>query len=268
MYSAPAKETNDYYYPVLPNDTAKRPCSFNPVLHTNRLTLTILDPDDPDDMQWSLDFFNDPGIMATVGDTGIRNLEQLEAYHISTSLLPQHTPFNKPPTGPSRWLVRLGTGQRIGMMIMGSRDERVPPDIGWGLLPSHQNHGYASEAAVRVRDYFLDEFQGGFRNQNPPISITAIISNTKNVRSMGVARRLGLVRSGEVSICNSEGRTTPVFVIPGLGMEVFTPDLEINIYGHGEAGKRTLNLLAGVVKIGDEKAAKLDHTEVALEAGF
>ena len=268
--STPAYEANDHSYPPLPNETSMRPCTFAPVLRTDRLTLTILDPENPDGMEFCIDVFNDPDIVATAGDLGIKTFKQLGAYTRSVSLLPQHTPSNKHPTGPAVWLVRLGqnnpTGQYIGLINFCSRNELMPPDMGWAILPSHQNQGYASEAALRVRDYVLNEFQGGLKNRDPPLRIVSIISNTKNIRSMGVARRLGFVRAGEVSIYNSGGRIAAVFSKPGPGMEVLTPDIEYNIYGPGEAGKRTAEMISSSVPDSDEGAAKAGHTKVAMGA--
>ncbi|MES1248247.1 MAG: GNAT family N-acetyltransferase [Actinomycetota bacterium] len=52
------------------------------------------------------------------------------------------------------------------------------PELGWTLRPEHWGHGYATEAALAVRDWFVGE---------PLVSLI----QPSNERSQAVARRLG-----------------------------------------------------------------------------
>jgi RimJ/RimL family protein N-acetyltransferase len=76
-------------------------------------------------------------------------------------------------------------GQLIGRVGLNFYDEetweRSPdgvPELGWALAREHWGHGYATEAAAAVRDWF-----------GAPRLISLIAP--ANVRSQGVARRLG-----------------------------------------------------------------------------
>ena len=64
------------------------------------------------------------------------------------------------------------------------------PELGWALRPEHWGHGYATEAAAAVRDWF-----GGSR----VISLIA----PDNLRSQRVAGRLGAVPTESVTLSDS-----------------------------------------------------------------
>jgi RimJ/RimL family protein N-acetyltransferase len=63
-----------------------------------------------------------------------------------------------------------------------SSGEFAQPELGWGLAREHWGQGYATEAALAVRDWAYDE--RGFR---PLISLI----QDANVRSQRLAERLG-----------------------------------------------------------------------------
>ena len=95
----------------------------------------------------------------------------------------------------------------------------------------------------------MDEFQGGFRNARPPIGITAVL-NLENKASAGVARKIGLVDFGEVMQEGSEESRFPVYGTPNLmmvnGEKLFSRERNrFNMFGEGEAGKRTMELIFG-----------------------
>ena len=71
--------------------------------------------------------------------------------------------------------------------------------------------------------------------------------NEKNLKSAAVARKVGLVRMGEILFVGSEEKV-PVYGIPDLDInngKPFTPDRRINVFGCGEPLKRTIMLLYG-----------------------
>jgi hypothetical protein len=124
----------------------------------------------------------------------------------------------------------------------------LPADIGWGLMKAFHGKGYAVEASIRVKEYIMEEFQGGFRHATPPCGLVACL-NEKNLASAAVARRVGLVRMGEVLYLRSEEKV-PVYGLPGSVMNEgkrfeADPDFRINVFGYGEPAKRTMLLIFG-----------------------
>lgn len=132
------------------------------------------------------------------------------------------------------------------MINISGRDPDVPTDIGWCVIQAFQGRGYATEAAMRVAEYMLDEFQGGFRNATPPCGLVATL-NEKNAKSAVIARKVGLVPMGNIRYVGSKENVV-VYGVPGLNInrgKPFTPDLRVNVFGWGEPLKRTLRLLYG-----------------------
>jgi RimJ/RimL family protein N-acetyltransferase len=232
-----------YYY----NTSPRRVCSFRPVISTERLTLTIWDDQDPAHEAWALEFFADEAIHSSLGKPLFHNLERIRAYRASTLLMPEHTPSRLPVSGAAVWFVRLGSdnpdGKPIGMINVCCRGLSIPTDIGWGLMKAYHGQGYASEAALAIASYILDDFQGGYRNSNPPCGLVATL-NEKNMASRSVALKIGMIRMGEVLFEGSE-EPIPIYAIPGLGTPQFTTATTMNVFGYGEAGRRTVKLLWG-----------------------
>ena len=221
-------------------------------MRTLRLTLTIWDAQSTSDVDFCLALFNDPEITAKAGRIGIDTPEKLAAFRISTSPIPKYTPLKLPISGPAVYLVRHGTNDPsatpIGLINVCNRGEDFPPDMGWATLPKYQQRGFAAEAAERVFNYFMNEFQGGFRHADPPIGITAVL-NLENKAPMGVARRLGLVDLGDVRPDGLPDGKYPVYGTPNLlidGEKPFTKEKNaFYAFGSGEAGKRTTELIFG-----------------------
>lgn len=83
------------------------------------------------------------------------------------------------------------------MINISSRNPNLPPDIGWGAIREFQGIWHATDAAIRVEEYILEEFQGGFRNARPALGLVATL-NEKNAKSAVVARKVGLVPVGDI----------------------------------------------------------------------
>ena len=232
--------------------SSSRPCTFNPILHTSRLTLTIWDPQSPSDIEFCLALFKDAKTKAKSNSLGVDTHEKLEAFRISTCLLSKYTPLKLPISGPAIYTVRYGANDPsatpIGLISVCNRVEDFPPDIGWSILSECQRQGFAAEAAERVFNYFMDEFQGGFKNAIPPLGITAIL-NLENKASAGVARRLGLVDLGDVNLQGAGEGKFPVYGTASLlveGEKPFSRDKNtLYRFGWGEAGRRTVELIFG-----------------------
>lgn len=82
--------------------TTNRPCSFEPVLRTKRLTLTLWDLDNDNDIADALTFHADPALASAFGRPMFQTPAQVRAYRTSTTLLPEHTPYRAAVCDPSR----------------------------------------------------------------------------------------------------------------------------------------------------------------------
>jgi RimJ/RimL family protein N-acetyltransferase len=149
------------------------------VIETERL---LLRKPAPDDAPGLLEAFGDPAAMRYIGDGSttdlagseqavVRWLERWDAWSIGMFVLER--------TEDSRVLGRAGflRWDPETWEIGGTETE-----IGWGLAREHWGHGYATEAAVALRDWAFDER-----------GLTRLISliQPENLPSIRVAERLG-----------------------------------------------------------------------------
>jgi RimJ/RimL family protein N-acetyltransferase len=230
------------------------------------LNLTIFDPTHQPDLDFSLHVYTHPDLTARLGiPLFFDSIPKILAFRKSTCLLPAHTPRNEPLSGPAVYTIHLNqhpstpcaNGEPIGIINFSSRNESFPPDIGWVVLPAYQGKGYASEAARRVLEYFLNEFQGGFLNAYFPLGVTATIAEG-NVKSKSVARQIGFVELGEVRSCGVkmwEGTSLKVWGTRGLlerdegsgeeRMPYKAEEKEYWPFGEGEDGRRTVEMVFG-----------------------
>jgi RimJ/RimL family protein N-acetyltransferase len=103
-----------------------------------------------------------------------------------------------------------------GLMIFDTRDwtpstwakagSHAQPELGWGLLPAHWGHGYATEAAAAIRDW---------ANERPNIDQLVSLISPDNVRSQRVAERLGAIPRETVTPADSR-RTAVVWRHPPI----------------------------------------------------
>jgi len=233
-----------YTYPSSP---VSRPSTYRPYLHTPRLTLEVLDEENPLHIEVNLNIMNDPTNIAAMGDFGIKTLQQHDILTKATTLLPQHTPSGKTPSGFCGYIVRLGeqnpTGEIIGVISLASRHADIPPDIGWGFKSAHHGKGYATEAAKEVLRYLMYELEGGFVNVEPKIGIIAWPS-PKNRGSVRVAEKIGMEYSGEMTA--DGGEVEVVYGVPELcGERRYTRETEVSFYGPGEVGRMCKAALLG-----------------------
>jgi ribosomal-protein-alanine N-acetyltransferase len=88
-------------------------------------------------------------------------------------------------TGGMNALIEKSSGKLIGHcgLLVQNVDNRVELEVGYSLLPSYWRKGYASEAAVKCRDFAFE------RSYSP--SLISIISLT-NIPSARVAEKNGM----------------------------------------------------------------------------
>ena len=146
-----------------------------PVLHTERLELCWLTPDDAPLM---LAVWNDPAFIRHVADRGIRNLEQARAA-LEGGPLKLYADHGY---GPFR-VRRREDGADMGICGLFRREALDEPDIGFALLPEFCGRGFAFEASVAVLDHARDAL-------GLPC-VTAIVS-PQNDASIALLEKLGL----------------------------------------------------------------------------
>ena len=146
-----------------------------PVLHTERLELCWLTPDDAPLM---LAVWNDPAFIRHVADRGIRNLEQARAA-LEGGPLKLYADHGY---GPFR-VRRREDGADMGICGLFRREGLDEPDIGFALLPEFCGRGFAFEASVAVLDHARDAL-------GLPC-VTAIVS-PQNDASIALLEKLGL----------------------------------------------------------------------------
>jgi ribosomal-protein-alanine N-acetyltransferase len=97
------------------------------------------------DSDYILRQLNEPSWLLNIGDRGVRNLVDAEAF-IESRLMAHCEKFGF----GFYLLVDKAANQPVGMCGMIQRDFLPSPDLGYALLESCWNQGYAYEAAVAV----------------------------------------------------------------------------------------------------------------------
>ena len=146
-----------------------------PILHTERLELRWLTPDDAAMM---LAIWNDPAFLRYVGDRGVRTVEQAREA-LTAGLLQLYVDYGY---GPFRLALR-DDGNDVGICGLFRRDGLDEPDIGFAILRDYRGHGYGFEAAVAVLDHARDAL-------HLP-GVTAIVA-PQNGPSIGLLEKLNM----------------------------------------------------------------------------
>ncbi len=129
------------------------------------------------DAPFFVHLLNEKGWQQNIGDPGVRNETDAEAY-INSRLVQSYVTH-----GFGLWLV-LREGLPVGVCGLIKRDFLDDVDIGFGFLESTWGKGYASEAAMAVMRLCSERF-GLFR-------LAAIVLPT-NAASIAVLTRLDMI---------------------------------------------------------------------------
>ena len=115
------------------------------ILETKRL---LLQQATSGDAKFILELLNDPAFIQNIGDRGLRTLEDARNY-ISNRLIASYKDY-----GFGMYLVILkDTGEVAGICGLVKRDGLDDVDIGYSFLPRYWSKGYATEAALAVKEY-------------------------------------------------------------------------------------------------------------------
>jgi RimJ/RimL family protein N-acetyltransferase len=145
------------------------------IFETERL---VLDQVSIDDASFILDLLNEPSFIRNIGDRGVRSLDDARDY-IKNKLVTSYEKF-----GFGMYLVILKTsGASIGLCGLVKRDGLEDVDIGYAFLPEYWSKGYATEAALAVKEYAKNII--GLKR-------LVAITDPKNQNSMRVLEKIGL----------------------------------------------------------------------------
>jgi RimJ/RimL family protein N-acetyltransferase len=154
-------------------------------LETERL---VLRDKRADDFAFLLTLYADPQVMRFIGDGRTLARDEVEARFFRVLEIE-----NEP--GHERWdafkiLERKADGARIGQAgtLRCEIDGAPQVEIGWWLAPFAWGRGYATEAALALRDF-------AFREAG--IDRLSVVLHAANEKSVAVARRIGGEYAGE-----------------------------------------------------------------------
>ena len=166
-----------------------------PLLETERLGLFHLTLDDD---EFILELLNDPAFVRFIGDRGVKSLADAKKY-LEMGPLSSYQNF-----GFGLWLVRLKSSEdALGICGLVKRDALPNIDIGYAFLERFWGKGYASEAALAVRDYALLSLD---------IKRLVAVVDPENAGSIKVLEKIGL-RFERLVRLNSDGIELKLFAI-------------------------------------------------------
>ncbi|HZW52730.1 MAG TPA: GNAT family N-acetyltransferase [Candidatus Elarobacter sp.] len=130
----------------------------------------------------------DPEVMRWIGDGRALPRDEVEARFFRVLEIE-----NEP--GHERWdafkiVERKADGTPLGQagMLRCEIDGRPEVEIGWWLVPAAWGHGYATEAALALRDFAFRELR---------LDHLSVVLFPQNARSVAVARRIGGTHAGQ-----------------------------------------------------------------------
>ena len=156
------------------------------ILETARLSLHQLRPSDA---PFIFELLNSRGFLANIGDRGIRNQADAEAYISRIRASYATNAF-----GLWRCQVR-SDGASIGICGLVKREGLEHPDIGYAFLEKYWGFGYATEASLACMTYARTELN---------LSKILAVTTHANVASLSVLKKLEMRDVGTVLLPGAE----------------------------------------------------------------
>jgi len=142
-----------------------------------------------DDFEFVASLYADPLVMRWIGDGHTLSRDEVEARFVKVLAIE-----NEP--GHERWdafkiVERRDDGVPVGQagILRCAVDGRPEVEIGWWLAPFAWGRGYATEAALALRDFAFGALG---------LDHLTVVLWPENVRSVAVAERIGGTPLGEV----------------------------------------------------------------------
>lgn len=140
-----------------------------------------------DDLDFVASLYADPEVMRWIADGTTYGRDEVEARFVRVLAIENEARHE-------RWdafkiVERKADGTRLGQagLLRCEIDGRPDVEIGWWLAPFAWGHGYATEAAVALRDFAFGTI--GL----PQLSV---VLHAENAKSVAVARRIGGEHAG------------------------------------------------------------------------
>ncbi|KAI1616225.1 acyl-CoA N-acyltransferase [Exophiala viscosa] len=155
-----------------------------------------------------------------LGDAGIRTPEDVDR---RCSRKPLTSTSTDPsggivlPTHPYHLVYLRSNNRHVGSTSISHRPEFPSPDIGYTTLEEHANQGYATEAAGAALKWWTEEMKVA------NIWAGALITNKSSQR---VARKIGLVDGGKITVLMPGDLTITALVFVQLHMQTACPGLD------------------------------------------
>ena len=163
---------------------ALRPVADGVFLETARL---VLRDKRADDFDFVASLYADESVMRWIGDGRTLARDEVEARFFRVLTIESEP-------GHDRWdafkiVVRKADGARVGQagLLRCAIDGAPEVEIGWWLAPFAWRRGYATEAALALRDFAFGELR---------LDRLSIVLQAENARSVSVALRLGGQHAG------------------------------------------------------------------------
>ena len=156
-----------------------------PFLTTARLRLR---PQAADDLPFITRLYTDPQVMRYIGDGKARDAATVEE-RFRANLRDRENNLARAPWDDFMLVERKADAQPLGMagILRCEIDHEPDVEIGWWLTPSAWGNGYATEAALALRDYAFDVVG---------LSSLSVVLQPENVKSVAVAQRIGADYAG------------------------------------------------------------------------
>jgi RimJ/RimL family protein N-acetyltransferase len=141
-----------------------------------------------DDLDFTAELFADPRVMRWIGDGSTYPRDEVEVRFARVMAI-------EGEPGHDRWdafkiIERKADGARVGQagLLRCEIDGMPEIEIGWWLAAAAWGHGYATEAALALRDFAFRELR---------LERLSVVLYAENVTSVAVAQRIGGAYQGE-----------------------------------------------------------------------